>query len=258
MGKKIAFVGCSFTEFKTLGSEERGWSFLLSQMYPQHEYRNYGYGGTGIQYHDFCIRDAIDWGADAIFLSTTYFGRYSYVTDHCGENTYTKIELPNSDNYSSFIYYSGDNIGHWTHISGGKVLAPSLGKTGIDAMYNTAGLQISSKLSTSETYYSYQYEFYRTAPKVYNVEKFWLLDFNPVYPHPKFLDKDWAGFKYHNPDWNVWEIMAGYKSYWNPDMLFARGMINAEDDNHFSPEGNQVVLHDYVLNDDVKKYLDSN
>lgn len=175
--KKIAFIGCSFSSFTTENVGKHSWTYLLSKRFPQHQYRNYSSGGKGPDYFRICLTDAKLWNADAVFLTTTYDGRFSSFT---GDDGYKFNETKVSENYS---YLKHDVF--WTSAS--RPTGDSFSK------------QYKENIATSITGKQYNDSWYKISPSLYNFERFWLLDFRKTEP-----------FFYNHSNTNVWNILKRY------------------------------------------------
>lgn len=247
MPKKIAIIGCSYSEYDRPGARKDHWSYQLYLKYPQHNYINYAHGGRGPVYFQLCLLDAKKRGYDAVFINTTHDGRYSVLADHIDSNNptfkfnineishgYSVASLPDNNK-------EGDFIELWDCATRPEVRAVG-GMTGLQKKF----MEIHrSLILSSDINQNMLHSWYETASELYNFEKVWMLDFRRT---PPFL-------KEHQNIRNVWnhlKIKFNVPSYLD---LASRGIIMAEDDDHWTPEGHSIVLKDYILNEDVMKYL---
>ena len=95
---KVAFIGDSFSAYNQDGQFKNHWSWKLAQKFPKHEYFNYGLGGRGTNYYQWCLLDAKLREVDIIFISRTYNHRVGLLINDC---EFKFKETIISDNYMS-------------------------------------------------------------------------------------------------------------------------------------------------------------
>ena len=78
---RIAIIGCSYSDYESrtnYNTDERiekgSWGYQLSEMYPQHEFRNYAKSGSGTDFHRLCFDECYQW-AELIILQKTHAQR---------------------------------------------------------------------------------------------------------------------------------------------------------------------------------------
>jgi len=103
----VAIIGCSFSDYYckiNYETEERigqgSWTFQLSNLYPQHNFKNYAKVGTGTDYHRLCFDECYDW-ADLIILQRTMPGRRNMFFNLLDENQLVWNTETINDNYST-------------------------------------------------------------------------------------------------------------------------------------------------------------
>lgn len=241
MPKKIAFIGCSYSAYEVDGSYKDHWSYQLSQKYSQHTYRNYAKGGQGPDYFRWAILDAKIWGADAIFVSTTFVGRHAIMIDSANPNPRNKFAFEGKEisfNYSSMIFPPENVV--WT--SGGRIANP------YDCKHVMGfAREYLRTIPTAEVQQAYNFEWFANIDKLYNFEKVWTLDFAKNPPH-----------YYKHQSKSVWKMLKEIYNISNKNTnkdLAIVGVCISEDDDHWTRLGHTLVLNDYILNDDVKNYL---
>ena len=242
MPKKIAFIGCSYSAYEIDGSYKDHWSYLLSLIFPQHTYRNYAKGGQGPDYFRWAILDAKIWGADAIFVSTTFDGRHAVMIDSANPNPRNEFafeEKEISSNYSSMIFPPENVV--W--VSGGRIGNP------YDCKHVMGfAREYLRTVPVSDTQAAYNFSWFSNIDKLYNFDKVWTLDFAKHPPH-----------HYKHQSENVWETLI---QLCNTNVhktahqtLFEAGICMSTVDDHWTKLGHTLVLNSYVLNEDVKNYL---
>lgn len=237
--KKIAFIGCSYTAYLQENVEKNSWTYQLYKKYPQHKYYNYALGGHGPDYFRWCILDAKNKGVDAIFLSTTHRGRAGYLIDsNITENKFEFIDHSVDENY----------ILSKLHPTNYDWASASFEGRSLERVNNIKFLrEYVNNVNISDILDSYNMEWYKTASKLYNFDKLWVLDFRRKPPH----------ILQHHPENNVWDLLKKLVNLKDDSFLYQKGICLAENDDHWTLLGNTMVLDHYILNEDVKKYLES-
>lgn len=239
MPKKIAFIGCSYSAYYQDTSVFH-WTTQLVSRYPQHTYKTFAKGGQGPDYFRLCILEAKEWGADAIFVNTTYDGRHCVLVDAPSNEDHTPDYVWGQSEIHKNFYYSWLNDLNATWVSGGK---PALSvKSSTKKLLNEFNLHVAA----SNTSKRYNHKWYKNLSKLYNFEKIWVLDFRK---DPPFILE-------HNST-NVWEVLKNYVPENSLDQrIFAKhGICISDTDDHWTTKGHTLVLNSYVLNEDVKNYL---
>ena len=227
----IAIVGCSYSAYGQAGGYKHSWSYKLSELYPQHKFLNYACGGRGPDYYRYALLDAKIRGADCVFLSATYDGRIGYLVDSDNsKNNFEFITGKISDNYDIACLHIENEI--W--ISSGR--AQSRWKN-----HNLA--KQLERHSADNINIQYNRIWYKHAPVLYNFDKMFVLQFNMW----KDGDLPW--------DDTVWDMLVKLTNVKDKSYLHEKGVCVSEHDDHWTPYGHQLVLDNYILNDDVKNYL---
>lgn len=247
--KKIAFIGCShFAAFETgAGQGTDSWTWQLAQRYPVHKYRNYSVGGRGMEYFQWCLMHAKDWGADVVFLNRTYTGRWSMMgeyDEHANSDFVNNWRIEkHSENWDEAYL----DVAHaWG--SGGENficghVAPYLEKKLKLCLSTITETWISTQLR-----HNYENQWYRLAPKLYNFEKLFVVD----WAGPSQLN--WAGsvldkdvISNINTEQCVEDLLKSKVGCSSHDDLWKYGITKSENDNHLTHKGHKMLLEEYIL-----------
>lgn len=235
--KKVAFIGCSYSAYEQTGQQKNSWTWLLAQRFPQHNYRNYALGGRGPDYFRWALLDAKIWGADVVFVNSTHSGRISFLVfegQSLNENNTWKQEHI-SDNYSTMIFLTP-----YVWIATGSANQMSI--TDNSSAFKNFIQHAVEYMSTSQMLEQQQIEWYSQVPHLYNFDNIFLLNF----------DKKCRDFSSTHRK-SVWETLmrvSGANST-RPQDLYPAGICLSPTDDHWTPEGNKIVLEQYVLTPEV-------
>jgi hypothetical protein len=264
MPKKIAFIGDSHFSPEDHFNEESGvpsnWTWQLSQRFPQHTYYNYSRGGQSIEYFQRALVDAKKRGCDIVFLVKTHTGRmfvdwepieerkpptYTWKeTNYIFNDQETNYNVMNPE-FQGFWLVPGehDYFGHGIDLDFDKNL-PNVVK--FAESYRT---YIAPSASRKE----WEMAWYNSAPDVYNFENLFLVNwkFNKKNNHSE--DE-----VYSNLPSTVQDILLNYipedqkflDTLWS-SKLYNNGLSLAEDDDHLTYKGHQIVLEKLILSDDT-------
>ena len=253
MRKKIAFIGCShFAAFEPgAGQGTDSWTWQLAQLYPGNIYRNYSVGGRGIEYFQWCIMHAKQWGADVVFLNRTYTGRWSIMGEY--------DEFANSDfvNDWDIVTHSSNwdeaylSVAHaWgsggTHHINGHV-ADHISKP-----LNAAMQMITETWATTALRRSYENQWYRmTIANLYNFDNIFLVDWAGSSDISNIESRRGSASDYVisnvRSDTSVVDMLLTKFNVRQEADLWKFGITCAADDNHLSHKGHSIMLHEYLL-----------
>jgi len=237
--KKIAFIGCShFSAFETgAGQGKDSWTWQLAEKFPHHLYRNYSIGGRGLEYFQWCIMDAKKWGANIVFVNKTYTGRWGLLGQF-DENAPSEFvwDLHVIDSKWSEVYLKSAHV--WgsqgsNHVNGN--LAPYLKRSVETALDVVTEVSIANELRKS-----YEYEWYKIAPSMYNFDDFFLVHWAPD-------NEDYPESLSNFSDTTVVDMLRAEVGCNHEHELYPYGITLAEDDNHLTHKGHKLVLDKYIL-----------
>ena len=222
----IAIVGCSYSAYDQAGGYKNSWSYRLSELYPQLSFLNYARGGRGPDYFRYALLDAKTRGVDCVFLSATYDGRVGYLVDseHSTNNFEFIIETV-SDNYDVIGLHRDNEIWISSSRAQSNWKNHDLAKQLVQHSADSIGIH-------------YNRIWYEHASVLYNFDRMFLLEFN------MWKDND-----------TVWDMLVKLTDAKDKSYLHEKGVCVSEHDDHWTPYGHQLVLDNYILNDDVKNYL---
>lgn len=260
---KIAFIGCShFSAHDVPGQEKNNWTYQLYKKYPQHQYRNYSKGGQGIDQYQWHLLDAKIWGADIVFVNRTYMGRWA-------------ISLQSNHSPSEFEYralYTEDN---WEEVAPDWDIIWGSVNSGPFMCWGTKTHQASVEAQDIEKYFqsnltfwrvqynnhrtrlNYELKWYGNLQKLYNFDNLFLMDWNAC-SHEKLPERTLSSTTWDIP---VEQYFVEKYIKENPDTEVTRveqipNWCVSEEDTHFSPRSNLLLLNEYILaNPKVKKAL---
>ena len=227
---KIAIIGCSYSSIKQDNVGTNCWTYQLSQLYPQHDFLSYAIPGSSPEYHKLCYYHCCNESKpDIVLLSTTHKGRRTLFR---GDNAPTLLQdySVNYENLKGFTFPSGD-IEHWT---------------GTNESSNSKFIsEFRDYYITTESYDKYYTMWYKSLIEYPQIKTF-ILDFSKSSP-PLY---------YHN-SYTVWEMLekkfGNTNAVRNPDNGISLGWF----DDHWTYEGNKLVLNEYILkNNGLKNLLD--
>lgn len=257
--KKIAFIGCShFAGLEQPTQGKDNWTYQLSLLFPQHEYRNYSKGGQGIQGYQLALLDAKIWGADIIFMNRTYMGRWQLELDISNHKFEYHVSHKIGDNWTEYL-------ANFTHIWGSVNSGPNYHLGPNDGGYNQESNDIQKYFNDNQGFWRVQHnnnpwrldwelKWYGNVEKLYNFENFFLID--------------WTRASHQVPNEEGCEIPTMSSTTWDIDVEthFTKGKSSyktlgitvSEEDQHLNPHGNLRLLNEYILtNPKVKKSLDT-
>jgi|13_taG_2_1085334.scaffolds.fasta_scaffold00084_36 hypothetical protein len=239
VGKKIAFIGDSFSAYWQTGVEKNSWTYQLAQKFPQHQYYNYATGGRGHDYYEWCFLDAKLRGIDIIFTNRTFKQR---VTEFGSIGNFEFQENIIDNNYITL-----DGPPHvWYSIHR---------KSSIFTMANNYPKSIESNInqslerkSISEVYHSWNDKWYDNLDKLYNFKHIFKLELLRMVDNPELRTAEVELYEQFVPD--------GKKIFdkdVNSHMVAAYncGITVAPDDNHWSLLGNTWVLNNFILTKEI-------
>ena len=244
MSKKVAFIGCShFAVFEQSGQGHDSWTWQLSQKFPQHYYKNYSMGGNGLEYFQWCLMDAANWGADIVFLNKTHRGRWAMLgmfsedspTEMCWE------EYKHSSNWSEVYlrtHYMWGSRGKSHHSYGDSsefMLDPYLEEPLTITQDTITKVSIINDLRNN-----YEDYWYRIAPKLYSFDNLFIV-------HWEYTKKGKEIQSNIRTDTTVIRLLCNVAECEHSDELFLHGITRAKDDHHLSFKGHNIVLEQYIL-----------
>ena len=239
---KIGFLGCSYSSYSQKYVHENSWTYQISQRYPHHQYYNYAKGGQGIDHVQWCLLDAKEQEIDMIFLNTTYPSRVGYLVDKLNN------DIPVDNATDEFIYETtkiSDNfslrelLSPWVWASHAEV-----GGTRTNIRYGRTFQDVINVQAVSNVRQSYVRKFYENVSKLYNFKHFIVLNFVNEY-----LDNE-------KDSSTVWHKI---RTHWNahtPNELYNAGITLSEDDDHWTYKGNEWVLDNFILTENVIDILE--
>lgn len=229
VGKKVAFIGDSFSAYYQDGQKQNNWTYLLSQKFPQHQYFNYAKGGRGYDYYQWCILDACVRGIDIIFVNRTFPNRVAELAT-TGEFTFSRKKV--TQNYHvmeapKHIWWSRSRQ------SGIYEDAQDTDKQEQSSINQSLVRKYVSSLNTE-----YNSVWYNNVSNLYNFKKIFMLEliFQPSGPvsSEQLMYLDLMGVDH----------ATGQKA-------FDAGITVSPSDGHLSLKGNTWCLNNYVLTKEV-------
>jgi|TARA_B110000495_G_C23033370_1_gene616182 hypothetical protein len=236
--KKIAFIGDSFSAYKHTGQYKNHWSWKLAQQFPQYEYYNYGAGGVGADYCQWCMLDAKRREVDIVFINRTYLSRTSLLNGDCDfefnyepiSPLYSVLELDKLQH----MWYSASNDFYSTmHDKGGPWSAKDEAHMGIALRCK----------ALSSMYQDHNMKWFDNVKNLYN--------FKHIIPLELIDDGT-------NDGSNAFAMMAAAHNVHKRDTnaLFHAGLTVSLTDTHWSPYGNDWALENYILSEETVNILD--
>jgi len=253
--KKIAIIGCShFASFQRgAGESKDSWPWLMANKFPQHQYRNYSEGGRGMEYFQWCLIDAFDWGADIVFMNKTYTGRYNilgmfdeFAPTKLNWNTKMVSDKPHFEERHFETAYA------W--ISGGQGHVNGSGPTFVIKEMEQALDTLAKYCLGTEVRNSYEEYWYTAQTKMNKFENFFLVQWGGDFFNGTNLDQ--KNFIGNVNKESVVSFMCNRFDIENEFHLYTNGITKSENDNHLTRKGAEVLLNEYLLMDEnVKKAL---
>lgn len=249
--KKIAIIGCShFAATEQPSQQLDNWSHLMYKEFPQHSYRNYGSGGKGIEYFQYCLLDAKRWGADIVFLNRTYPGRWLWLAETSihSDPTFEFVllnQLENWEEVSLNSEYIWGTVHSTSHVHNHPKVIP-----GLDQKLSQVSTFFRNQVSVSRTRLNWEIEWYKHVSDLYNFDLY-LIDWDDTHN-----TRDELGDDHNVVTSNVNDIPVVHwfnKKYratgdsGGPRPLWNFGITHSADDNHLTPKGNHELLHEYIL-----------
>lgn len=239
--KKIAFIGCShFAAFETgAGQGTDSWTWQLAQRYPVHKYRNYSIGGRGMEYFQWCLMHAKAWGADVVFLNRTYTGRWGMMGEY---DEYANSDFVNDweiEKHSANWDEAYLRIAHMWGSGGENDVAGHVAPH-LDKRLKITSQTITETWASTEARRTYENQWYRLAPDLYNFEKIFLVD--------------WAGstrdgdiISNINTETSIVGLLTKKFDCELEADLWKYGVTISKTDNHLTEKGHKIVLEEYIL-----------
>jgi len=266
MSKKVAFIGCShFAVFEQSGQGHDSWTWQLSQKFPQHYYRNYSIGGRGLDFFQWCLMDAVNWGADIVFLNKTHRGRWAMLGmfNEASPTEMSWIEHKHSSNWSEcylqthYIWGSRGDAHYSFRGIGKDALADGDSDGYLVDSYLEKQLTITTDTITNVSILNdlrnnYEDYWYRIAPKLYNFDNLFIV-------HWEADDDDDEILSNIRTDITVIQLLCNIVKCDHWQELFPHGITLAKNDPHLSSKGHKIILEQYILHSkEVRNSLMSN
>ena len=253
--KKIAIIGCSHFASFTRGAGEKGssWPWLMAKEFPQHQYRNYSEGGRGMEYFQWCLIDAFEWGADIVFMNKTYTGRWN-ILGMFDEHAPTEIhwhtqvvsQKPNFEERHLNSAYA------W--ISGGQGHVNGAGPKFVIKEMEQALDTLAKYCLGTNIRKDYEDYWYSAQTKMNKFENFFLVQWGGDFFNGSNLDEN--KFIGNVNTQSVVSFMCNKFDVESEFHLYEKSVTKSPDDNHLTILGARVLLHEYLLADEkVKKAL---
>lgn len=233
--KKVAFIGCSYSDYRQAGQQENSWTWNLAQRFPQNTYRNYARGGRGPDFFHWALVDAKKWRADVVFVNATHPGRISFIVSQTHENERETWQQENvTDNYSLMEFVS-PHI--W--IAGGKANVMFAN----DDYTKKFAEQAALIMPTSSHRERQDQDWYRQVTYLYNFPNIFLLNF----------DKRLIDYGNGSHGKSAWHLLMQVAERTNLDnvALYKSGLVLAPTDDHWTQLGNKIILENYILTPEV-------
>ena len=246
---KIAIIGDSFSAYNQDGQQENSWTYLLSQHFPQHQYINYSIGGRGYDHYRIAMLDAKMKDVDVVLTNETFnerilstiTGSELFLLDEEVSANYKTYNLRNIYWYSihsDTLIYFGDQT---------NKIPESIEKALLETLRNTAA---------SSKYHLYNTEWWNNVDKLYNFKHIVKLEllYNPnlkdTHNIGAYYDlqnahgiiKEFNEYQFANPQ-NIGSQNHNYLT----KLMYKKGLIVSETDDHWSPYSNKWVFHNYIL-----------
>jgi len=233
--KKVAFIGCSYSDYRQLGQQENSWTWNLAQRFPQNIYRNYARGGRGPDFFRWALVDAKKWGADVVFVNTTHSGRISFIVSQTHATECESWQQENvTDNYI-LMEFVAPHI--WVSGGRGNVMCTN------DVYTKKFAEQAVLFMSTSGHREQQDQDWYRQVTYLYNFPNIFLLNFD------KRL-VDYGNGNHGKPAWQLLMQAAGCTTLDNV-ALYKSGLCLSPTDDHWTRLGNKIILENYILTPEV-------
>jgi hypothetical protein len=236
VGKKVAFIGDSFSAYWQTEVEKHSWTYQLAQKFPQHQYYNYAHGGRGHDYYEWCLLDAKLRGIDIIFTNRTFKQRVSEF------GSIGNFEFEETAIDSNYITLDGPaHIWYSIHRKSGMF------RNTQDKYPKNIESNITQSLerkSTSDVYHSWNDKWYDNVDKLYNFKHIIKLELLRMVDNPELHTAEVELYKHFVP---------GGEQVFNDDTkvhmkaAYDSGITVAPDDNHWSLLGNEWVLNNFIL-----------
>lgn len=227
---KVAIIGCSYSDYfqeLTDGlTGKRSWTYKLSELYPQHQFRNYAKGATGADYQKVCFYECYDW-ADLILIQKTHENRRTLFLNFLDSDSLTWNSDTSHNNYkvmrSNLTCVNLLPTGNFIDDHGNATRYPQIPM--LKKFFN----QVSVLLTTNNLYNDIDEKWYSHISKDNKVK---ILDFR----------------KESKGAWNVFGTL-------DLNELHGKGYTNRVDDDHWTDQGHTLVLNQYILSKDLKQCL---
>lgn len=253
--KKIAIIGCShFASFtRGAGEKSNSWPWLIANQFPQHQYRNYSEGGRGMEYFQWCLIDAFEWGADIVFMNKTYTGRWNMLgmfDEHAPSTVNWNTQVVSDKPYFEERHFGPAYA--WVSSGTGKVNGAGPDFV-IKEMTQALDTLIKYCLST-DIRKDYEDYWYTAQTKMNKFENFFLVQWGGDFFNGSNLDEN--KFIGTVGTESVVSFMCNKFNVDNEFELHTVGITKSEQDNHLTLAGARILLHEYLLADEkVKKAL---
>ena len=256
---KVAFIGDSFSAYWQAGQHKNHWSWKLAQKFPQHEYFNYGHGGRGHNYYQWCLLDAKLREVDIVFVSRTYNHRIGMLLNDCD---FEFEEKTISDNYMTlkldddrYVWYSPSN---WAF--DGPFLSSE-----IEYWARERNLTVSQAkqlgnmlqyISMSITSQQYNDKWFENVSKLYNFKHIIPLELMNIMTGARsYKGSELLNSVAKNNAHHLLAQAHGVEDCENDFHMNKAGLLVSEEDSHWSPKANDWVLENFILTPDTVNIL---
>lgn len=260
--KRIAILGCSHSSYEQVMNTpgNKDWVHMLADLYPDVHFDNYANLGRGALYYDFVLKYIItnypkDY-YDAVIIQFTVENRWliglEQINTRQNETDGFKVTYKPSENYTTYA------MSH-PHV---VTTTPSI------LIYEENNRYI---CPTEKT----KYENFRESMRTY----YGKTDTMVMFYERMFVSTLETLYKDKFKNIFYWDFMNGYSPIDNPEfhnvnrsnistgkpyVLWATEKFGdvytvmelLDDTFHCSPEGNRVLLNEYLLSTEIKPYLD--
>ena len=241
VGKKIAFIGDSFSAYWQDKVEKNSWTYQLAQKFPQHQYYNYAIGGRGHDYYEWCLLDAKLRGIDIIFTNRTFKQRV-FEVGSTGDFEFEEQKIDN--NYSTL-----DGPPHiWYSIHKNAGMFRNSPNDNFPKNVQSNITESLARKSVSDVYHSWNDKWYDNMDTLYNFEHIIKLELLRMVDKPQLRTAEVELYKQFI-DEGEWVFKKDTKVHM--EIAFRNGLTVAPDDNHWSLFSNTCVLNNFILTEEI-------